>query len=310
MADAHKLDESYESFKRANIERLADRIGLEYDFNTYKSKIIAERLYREGININNYGEYQAYLNKILISSVAPKEEINTKKEVEIAKNISNKKIDKGFLKKVFSTLMITSVLASSMIIYNKSDFKAKEKYEDYIASIIGVEYNIINDNTEVLSYDDNYYPETTLNYNEIVDDLIKAYKESPDYFDGTMYNAFSNITSVGLDNDDRNNEDKYLLNKYSQMDTIYSYLMDSNNSIERIADCNTFEDYMLKIISETGTLEQSEIAEIKSELAKTYYSDKILKKLANSYNKAMGIKIKEQLKEIETLNEEDSERKI
>lgn len=310
MADTHKLDESYESFKRANIERLADRIGLEYDINTYKSKIIAERLYREGININNYGEYQAYLNKILINSVAPKEEINTKKEVEIAKNISNKKIDKGFLKKVFSTLMITSVLASSMIIYNKSDFKAKEKYEDYIASIIGVEYNIINDNTEVLSYDDNYYPETTLNYNEIVDDLIKAYKESPDYFDGIMYNAFSNITSVGLDNDDRNNEDKYLLNKYSQMDTIYSYLMDSNNSIERIADCDTFEDYMLKIISETGTLEQSEIAEIKSELAKTYCSDKILKKLANSYNKAMGIKIKEQLKEIETLNEEDSERKI
>ena len=310
MADTHKLDESYESFKRANIERLADRIGLEYDINTYKSKIIAERLYREGININNYGEYQAYLNKILINSVAPKEEINTKKEVEIAKNISNKKIDKGFLKKVFSTLMITSVLASSMIIYNKSDFKTKEKYEDYIASIIGVEYNIINDNTEVLSYDDNYYPETTLNYNEIVDDLIKAYKESPDYFDGTMYNAFSNITSVGLDNDDRNNEDKYLLNKYSQMDTIYSYLMDSNNSIERIADCNTFEDYMLKIISETGTLDQSEIAEIKSELAKTYYSDKILKKLANSYNKAMGIKIKEQLKEIETLNEEDSERKM
>ena len=94
------------------------------------------------------------------------------------------------------------------------------------------------------------------------------------------------------------------------MDTIYSYLMDSNNSIERIADCNTFEDYMLKIISETGTLDQSEIAEIKSELAKTYYSDKILKKLANSYNKAMGIKIKEQLKEIETLNEEDSERKM
>ena len=125
-----------------------------------------------------------------------------------------------------------------------------------------------------------------------------------------MYNAFSNITSVGLDNDDRNNEDKYLLNKYSQMDTIYSYLLDRNNSIERIADCNTFEDYMLKIISETGTLEQSEIAEIKSELAKTYCSDKILKKLANSYNKAMGIKIKEQLKEIETLNEEDSERKI
>lgn len=140
--------------------------------------------------------------------------------------------------------------------------------------------------------------------------MIKAYKESPDYFDGTMYNAFSNITSVGLDNDDRNNEDKYLLNKYSQMDTIYSYLMDSNNSIKRIADCNTFEDYMLKIISETGTLDQSEIAEIKSELAKTYYSDKILKKLANSYNKAMGIKIKEQLKEIETLNEEDSERKM
>ena len=77
MADTHKLDESYESFKRANIERLADRIGLEYDINTYKSKIIAERLYREGININNYGEYQAYLNKILINSVAPKEEERT-----------------------------------------------------------------------------------------------------------------------------------------------------------------------------------------------------------------------------------------
>ena len=148
MADAQKINESYESFRRANIERLADRIGLEYDINTYKSKIIAEKLYREGININNYGEYQAYLNKILINSVAPKEEINTKKEVEIAKNISNKKIDKAFLKKVFSTLMITSVLASSMILYNKSDFKAEKKYEDYIASVIGVEYNIWGDGGE------------------------------------------------------------------------------------------------------------------------------------------------------------------
>ena len=99
MADAHKLDESYESFKRANIERLADRIGLEYDINTYKSKIIAERLYREGINISNYGEYQAYLNKILINSVAPKEEINTKKEVEIAKNMLNEGIDINIITK-------------------------------------------------------------------------------------------------------------------------------------------------------------------------------------------------------------------
>lgn len=296
MADAKKLDESYDSFQKASIERLADRICLEYDINNYKAKIIAERLYRSGININNYGEYQAELNKILKNSVAAREEQKAKKEVELAKSVSSKHISKDFLKKAFVVLTIASVLAGSMIAYNNSDFKAKEEYEDYIASVIGVEYNIINDNTEIVSYDDSYYPETTLNYEEIVEDLKIAYKESADHFDGTMYNAFSNINSVGLDNDDRNDEDKYLLNKYSQMDTIYSYLKDKTSNISRISDCDTFEDYMLKIIGETQVLDQNEIAEIKDELSNKYQSDKVLKKLSNSYEKAMGIKIKEYLK--------------
>lgn len=310
MADAQKIDESYESFKKANIERLADRISLEYDTNNYKAKFIAERLFKEGINISNYGQHQAYLNQILGNSVAAREELKTKKEVDIAKSVSSKHIDKTFLKRAFSGLIIASVLAGSMMAYNKSDFKAKEKYEDYIASVIGVEYNIINDNTEIVSLDDNYYPETMLNYEQIVEDLIKAYNESFQYFDGTMYNAFSNITSVGLDNDDRNNETEYLLNQYSQMDTIYSYLKDKDSNIERISDCNKFEDYMLKIIGETDVLNQAELAEIKAELAKSYHSDKVLKKLANSYHKAMGIKIKEQLKDIESLGDTDSERKM
>lgn len=293
----------YESFKRdVEIEKLSNRISQEYGIGKEKAKFFAKSFYNMGITVGTYSENQQTIDRFVTTSI--KVHNKPQEEVLIKENIKSKSVDKEVFmrkaKKTLCTLGIASlILGGGLVathIHNQGN--AMDNIENKINYIAGVEYNIANENTYIVGYDENSWPETELNYIGVVDDIYEVHNESPELFDSTMFTIYNNTGNIGMEHQENTPGDEIRLNQFDHMENIFKELKSRDVQIDRIASCATFEDYVFMVIEESKVLSYEDLNELKSKFSEKYVDNKYVKQLAIEYYNAISAKNK-------VLNQED-----
>lgn len=292
----------YESFKKdVEIEKLSNRISQEYGIGKEKAKFFARSFYDMGITIGTYSENQQTIDRFVTTSI--KEYNKPNEEVVIKESIKSKKVSKeDFMrkaKKTMCTIGVASLIFGGGLvathIHNQGN--PMDNIESKVNSITGVEYNIANENTIVVGYE-NSWPETELNYSGVVDDLCEVYSESPELFDSAMFSVYDNVSNVGMEHQEHIPSDEYRLNQFDHMENVFKELKSRNINIDSIADCNTFEEYVFKVVKDSNKLSDPEFNELKEKFSEKYVDNKYVKQLAIEYYNAINAKNK-------VLNKED-----
>ena len=303
-------DFNYETSKRfMEVQLLSSRLSNEYNLGHEIANFYANAFYEQGLTISNYSENSQKIYDTLKASVGDFK--NEKEEVVIRDNIRSKEIPKeklaGKYKKAIAMIGIASLIFGSGLIVKNSlnDIETMETMQDHINNIAKVEYSIANENTNIVGYDDNGWPETELNYYGVVADLVETYTQSPELFDSAMYTIYDNINTIGIEHQEYVPEETLRANQFEHMENVFAELKKQDTNIEQIANCKNYEDYIFKIISESDVMSPEEIAELKAKFSEKYVDNKYVKKLSIAYYKAMLEKNK-----VLSENLEDSERSM